>query len=286
MQLARGPTAVKWRDWDLTWTPKSVLLTPGPVASYHQMWEGWKTIRETVQGDSQAQWWKFLQISFRLSFQGLCLPSLTRSSPFLHFSISASLREAEGCHVLTCPQSTLLFSKELHKSNEIARTQISCPSQVFDPEASSPWDMVPFLSVTPPSLQGKSLTLCLSPVLSPFKKWQVNTETNNQEDGDRVSIKRVEGSWQVWNQMLLFLPSFIPSLSLSFHSFFLCVPLPAFSLSLFPFLPSFFHFFLLHPGLFAKLSHNLGGDRITLGLWGLPSVNKELLSVWCAFWHW
>lgn len=41
-------------------------------------------------------------------------------------------------------------------------------------------------------------------------------------------------------------------------------------------------FILLHSDRLTKLPYNLGGDRIPLGLWGLPRVNKEPLSVWCA----
>lgn len=68
------------------------------------------------------------------------------------------------------------------------------------------------------------------------------------------------------------LPSFpslsSPSLSLPFpHSLFL--------LCMFPLC-----FILLHSDRLTKLPYNLGGGRIPLGLWGLPSVNKE--SVWCA----
>lgn len=82
-------------------------------------------------------------------------------------------------------------------------------------------------------------------------------ETKDQKDCDRGSVK--SGGVLAGLKPDVTLPSFLP----------------------FPpsFLPSFFFFFLsfilllfffLHPGLFTKASHNLGGDGISLGLWGAP----------------
>lgn len=74
-------------------------------------------------------------------------------------------------------------------------------------------------------------------------------------------------------------------LSFSFPSF-LSLPFPSLSLpfphSLFLLCMFSFCFILLHSDPLTKLPYNLGGDRILLGLWGLPRVNKEPLLVWCA----
>lgn len=63
------------------------------------------------------------------------------------------------------------------------------------------------------------------------------------------------------------LPSFLSLSSLS-----LSLPFPHSLLLLCMFS---LYFILLHSDRLTKLPYNLGGDRIPLGLWGLPSVNKE-----------
>ena len=238
---------------------------------------GGKTI---AQRDSQACWQEFLSISSLTLISRAESAVTDLENPFCSFSISMSPpQESEGWRnlkdVWAHPQSPLLFSKALYKPKEITETQISCLPQVCGLKTSSPWDLLPFLSLMPPSPQGESCALCSSPVCLLFKKCKWIRRQRTRKTATEAPL-RAEGSRQVRSRDGAH-PSCLPAY------------LPPFSL--FSFLPSFGSLLCLFLSLFflpsfTKPFHNLGGEGMTRGPRGSPSAHKELLSVWCAPWCW